>query len=278
MEGTLDSASRDRFIRQGHQRCAFGFWNRSTYSAFFERTSLVSTPSVTPELQSQLADLSAEELVRWAIDTYGEGAALTTSFGIQSAVMLHMVTSVWPEVPVIWIDTGYLHTETYCYVKQLTDRLDLNLRVYQASMSPAYMEAIEGKLWESDQVDDLNRYDKIRKVEPLRKALEELEVQAWLTGLRGDQTDHRAQLPRVESKAGRVKVYPLLGWTSRDVYEYRVKHELPHHPLFNQGYTTVGDWHSSRAMTDADGHERDTRFGGLKQECGIHFSGDGDGI
>ena len=238
----------------------------------------VSLPTLTAELHDQLATLPAEDLVRWTIDSYGDRAALTTSFGIQSAVMLHMVTSIKPDIPVIWVDTGYSHKETYCYVKQLAGSLNLNLHVYQASMSPAYMEAIEGKLYESENVEDLNRYDTIRKVEPLRRALEDLDVQAWLTGLRGDQTDHRSKLPRVEPKAGRMKVYPLLSWHTRDVYEYRVRHELPHHPLFDQGYSTVGDWHSSRPMTDSDDHERDTRFGGIKQECGIHFSGNGDGI
>lgn len=240
--------------------------------------SPVSTPAVSPEVHEQLNELSAEDLVRWAFDQYDERAALTTSFGIQSAVLLHMVTCVRPDAPIIWVDTGYLHKETYCYVRQLTQQLKLNLHVYQATTSPAYMEAIEGKLWESDKVDDLNRYDTMRKVEPLRRGLEELDVQAWITGLRRDQTDHRATLPRVESRAGRLKVYPLLSWTSKDVYEYRVRHELPHHPLFNQGYATVGDWHSSRPMTGDDAHERDTRFGGLKQECGIHFSGSGEGI
>ena len=238
----------------------------------------MSPVELTPEIHDQLAESSAEELVQWTVDQYGDRAALTTSFGIQSAVMLHLVTTIRPDIPIIWVDTGYLHSETYCYVKQLTEQLNLNLHVYQASMSPAYMEATEGKLWESKDVEDLNRYDKIRKVEPLRRALEDLQVEAWLTGLRRDQTDHRAQLPRVEPKAGRLKVYPILSWSSKEVYYYREKHGLPHHPLFDKGYPTVGDWHSSRAMTDADSHERDTRFGGMKQECGIHFSGEGEGI
>ena len=238
----------------------------------------MSSVNLTPEIHEELSKSSAEDLVRWTVDKYGDHAALTTSFGIQSAVMLHMVTAIKPDIPIIWVDTGYLHRETYCYVNQLTDQLNLNLHIFQATMSPAFMEAAEGKLWESEEVEDLNRYDKIRKVEPLRRALEELRVEAWLTGLRSDQTDHRSQLPRVEPKAGRLKVYPILTWTSKDVYDYRKQHSLPHHPLFDQGYSTVGDWHSSRAMTDGDSHERDTRFGGLKQECGIHFSGSGDGI
>lgn len=242
----------------------------------------MSSPTTTADLNQRLDVLSAEELVRWAVDEFcgpeGDTLALTTSFGIQSAVMLHMVTQAKPDLPIIWVDTGYLHKETYCFARQLTDRLGLNLHTYQSPVSPAHMEAIDGRLWESGSVEDLNRYDQQRKVEPLARAMRELGVRAWLTGLRSDQTDFRQRLPRVEEKAGRLKLYPILRWTSRDVYNYLTKHELPYHPLFDQGYTTVGDWHSSRAMTDADGHERDTRFGGLKQECGIHVTGDGDGI
>lgn len=253
-------------------------FSRAADSPRFQSSSPLSSLKFPPEVHSQLAEFSAEQLISWTVEQYGDHAALTTSFGIQSAVMLHMVTQIKPDIPIIWVDTGYLHSETYSYVKQLTDLLDLNLHVFQATMSPAYMEAIEGRLWESKKLEDLNRYDTLRKVEPLRYGLNELEVEAWLTGLRSDQTEHRAQLPRVEEKAGRLKIYPLLSWTSKNVYDYRVQHNLPHHPLFDKGYATVGDWHSSRPMTDADGHERDTRFGGMKQECGIHFSGEGEGI
>ena len=232
----------------------------------------------TQDLAKRLEVMSAEELVRWATHEFDEGLALTTSFGIQSAVMLHMVTVVKPELPIIWVDTGYLHEQTYRFAKQLTERLDLNLQVYQATISPARMEATDGKLWEGQSVENLNRYDQIRKVEPLTRAMQDLGVTAWLTGLRAEQTDYRQRLPRVEEKAGRLKLYPILRWTARDVYEYLTRHDLPYHPLFDQGYTTVGDWHSSRALSSADNHDRDTRFGGLKQECGIHVTGDGDGI
>ncbi|HIK43536.1 MAG TPA: phosphoadenylyl-sulfate reductase, partial [Leptolyngbyaceae cyanobacterium M65_K2018_010] len=203
--------------------------------------------------------------------TFGEGLVLSTSFGIQSAVMLHLVTQVVPKVPVIWVDTGYLPVETYRFAEDLTARLDLNLKVYQSPLSPARMEAIYGRLWEQPDVEALNRYDQIRKVEPMQRALRELGATAWLTGLRADQTDHRRSLDRVGIQDGRYKLMPILKWTSKQVYQYLVEHDLPYHPLFDKGYVTVGDWHSSRPITAADTNERDTRFKGLKQECGLHL-------
>lgn len=216
-------------------------------------------------------ETSAQALVRWGAETFGEGLVLSTSFGIQSAVMLHLVTQVVPEIPIIWIDTGYLPAETYRFAEQLTHRLQLNLKVYQSLLSPARMEALYGKLWEQQEVDALNRYDYIRKVEPMQRALRELQATAWLAGLRAGQTAHRQQLDRIGYQNGLYKLLPILSWTSKDVYDYLVAHDLPYHPLFDQGYVTVGDWHSSRPLTAEDEHERNTRFRGMKQECGLHL-------
>lgn len=219
----------------------------------------------------QWGGADARSLVQWGYDTFGEGMVLSTSFGIQSAVMLHLVTQVVPNISVIWVDTGYLPVETYRFADELTRRLDLNLKVYQSSLSPARMEALYGRLWEQNDVAAFNRYDQIRKVEPMQRALAELGATAWLAGLRADQTDHRRTLNRIGLQNGRYKIMPILRWTAKQVYQYLVAHDLPYHPLFDKGYVTVGDWHSSRPITAADGSERDTRFRGLKQECGLHL-------
>jgi len=218
-----------------------------------------------------LRDRSAVEIVQWAAEAFGDDLVMSTSFGIQSAVGLHLVTQIRPAIPVIWVDTGYLPSETYQFAEHLTNKLKLNIKVYQAEMSPARMEALYGKLWESDDVAQLNRYDRIRKVEPMQRAVRELNARAWIAGLRAEQTDHRKTLPIVGRQWSRYKVHPILDWSSKDVYEYLTANELPYHPLFDQGYTTVGDWHSSRPVTADDAHERDTRFGGKKQECGLHL-------
>jgi phosphoadenosine phosphosulfate reductase len=222
-------------------------------------------------VNQELTNTNAAGIVQWAVDTFAEGLILSTSFGIQSAVMLHLVTQVAPDIPVVWIDTGYLPDETYRFAEELTERLKLNLKVYQSPISPARMEALHGKLWEHDDVESFNRYDYIRKVEPMQRALKELGAKAWLAGLRKGQTDHRQTLGFVAKQGEQYKVHPILTWTSRDVYEYLIAYDLPYHPYFDQGYVTVGDWHSSRPMMAGDENERDTRFRGLKQECGLHL-------
>jgi len=221
--------------------------------------------------QANLETAEATQIVQWAVDTFGSGLVMSTSFGIQSAVMLHLVTQIIPQIPVIWIDTGYLPQETYRFAEELSQRLSLNLKVYQSLLSPARMEAIYGRLWEVGTLEALNLYDQIRKVEPMQRALQDLQATAWLAGLRKNQTDYRKQMNVVEQQGTLYKISPILHWNSRDIYKYLTAHDLPYHPLFDQGYTTVGDWHSSRPLSAEDSNDRDTRFQGLKQECGIHL-------
>lgn len=220
--------------------------------------------------EPDFAPKDAAAVVRWAAKRHGGGLVLSTSFGIQSAVMLHLVTRIVPHIPVVWIDTGYLPPETYRFAETLRERLGLDLRVTQSELSPARMEALYGRLWEGD-AESLARYHRIRKVEPLHRALRELGATAWLSGLRADQTEHRRGLTVVGEQDGREKILPILHWSSRDVHRYLARHDLPHHPLFHEGYVTVGDAHSSRPVTADDAHERDTRFRGRVQECGIHL-------
>ena len=212
--------------------------------------------------------------ITWAIETFGDGLVMSTSFGIHSAVMLHLATQVNPHIPVIWIDTGYLHQETYQFAEHLTKRLRLNLKTYRSAISPARMEAKYGKLWEQDDVEALNLYARLRKVEPMQRALKELNATAWIAGLRRQQTEHRRTLSKISRQGEYYKILPILHWTTEDVYYYLQAHNLPDHPLFERGYLSVGDWHSSRPLFAGDVNERDTRFKGLKQECGLHLNSD----
>lgn len=222
-------------------------------------------------VNSNLTQANATDIVKWAAQTFGNGLVMSSSFGIQSAVMLHLVTRIVPDIPVIWVDTGYLPPETYQFAEAMRDRLGLNLQVYQSPISPARMEALYGKLWEQGNVEALDRYDRLRKVEPMERALQELGATAWLAGLRSDQTQYRSTLETVSQQGDRYKIFPILPWTAKDIYQYLQAHDLPYHPLYDLGYMTVGDWHSSRPMTLEDMSDRDTRFGGLKQECGLHL-------
>ncbi len=245
--------------------------NASSLSEIYPTPPQLDSGLDLKTLNQKFALAEADELIKWGYQTFGKGLVLTTSFGIQSAVMLGLVTSVVPDVPVIWIDTGYLPPETYRFAQQLTERLSLNLKVYQSPISPARMEALQGRLWEQGTVEAFNRYDTIRKVEPMQRALKELGATAWLTGLRAKQTDHRKTLNRIEVQENRYKLLPILHWTSKDVYDYLKANDLPYHPLWEEGYVSVGDAHSSRPLMADDTDERSTRFNGLKQECGIHI-------
>lgn len=219
-------------------------------------------------LNVHLAEATAEERVAWALKQFGRSIVLTSSFGAQAAVCLHLVSSQRPDIPVILVDTGYLFPETYRYVDDLTERLGLNLNVYRAALTPAWQEARYGKLWEQG-VEGLDRYNQMNKVEPMQRALKELGARAWITGLRRQQSASRQHLKVLGQQNGRIKVHPLVDWTDRDIYLYMTRHELPYHPLWHKGYVSIGDVHTTRPLGEGM-TEEDTRFFGLKRECGLH--------
>ena len=211
---------------------------------------------------------SAAERVRWAHETYGDQLVLTTSFGVQSAVMLHLVTMQIPEIPVIFVDTGYLFPSTYTFAASLTERLKLNLKTYTPLQTAAQQEALHGKLWEQG-IDGIQRYNRINKVEPMNRAVQGLGAIAWLSGLRRSQSSSRGKRSVVEAQNKVTKIYPIIDWSDRDIYQYLTENSLPYHPLWDQGYVSIGDWHSTKKLGEGMTQE-DTRFGGLQRECGLH--------
>lgn len=220
------------------------------------------------EANSGLEGLDARERVRWALEHLPAPFAVSTSFGAQAAVMLHLVSTEAPAIPVILVDTGYLFRETYKFADQLTARLNLNLHVVQSATSVAWFEARHGRLWE-EGVDGIERYNHLRKVEPMRRALDDLGIRTWFAGLRRSQSRTRTKLRPVSMQDHRWKVCPLHDWTDRTVFEYLKEHDLPYHPLWHKGYVSIGDWHTTRALAEAGDGEA-TRFFGLKRECGLH--------
>lgn len=220
-----------------------------------------------------LEQQTPEQRVEWAMENLPGHFVLSSSFGIQSAVMLHMLTQIDPNIPVLLTDTGYLFPETYRFIDQLTERLNLNLQVYSAKESPAWQQARYGNLWEQGE-DELKQYNRINKVEPLERGLEELQAGTWFSGIRRQQSDHRQGLSVVSILRGRFKVHPIIDWTNKDVHQYLTKHNLPYHPLWDQGYVSVGDTHSTKPLT-LGMDESETRFGGMQRECGLHTDGDG---
>jgi len=227
------------------------------------------SPRALAELNAWLGGLSASERIAWALENTAGEHAPSSSFGAQAAVSLHLATQQRADLPVILIDTGYLFPETYRFIDDLTERLDLNLKVYRPQIGIAWMEARLGKLWENG-LDGIDRYNRMRKVEPMQRALDDLGVRTWIAGLRRSQSRSRAAIDFLQLRDGRWKLHPIADWSDRDVWQYLQQHDLPYHPLWHQGYVSIGDVHTTRPL-QAGMNEEDTRFFGLKRECGLHF-------
>lgn len=216
-----------------------------------------------------LERLSATERVQWALDYLPAQPIMTSSFGAQSAVMLHLLTRIVPDIPVVLIDTGYLFPETYEFVDQLQDRLSLNLKIFRSDISPAWQEVRFGRLWEQG-VEGIESYNQLNKVDPMARALECLQVGTWFSGLRRSQSGSRSDIRIVQTHQDTVvKVYPLADWSDRDIHAYLEAYDLPYHPLWEQGYVSIGDHHTSKPLGTND-RDEDTRFFGLLRECGLH--------
>ncbi|WP_113626753.1 phosphoadenylyl-sulfate reductase [Pectobacterium peruviense] len=219
-------------------------------------------------MNGQLEQLSAQERVSWALENLPGDFVLSSSFGIQAAISLYLVTQQRPDIPVILTDTGYLFPETYQFIDALTEQLKLNLHVYRAAESPAWQEARYGKLWEQG-VEGIERYNLLNKVEPMNRALSELNAGTWFAGLRREQSGSRGELPVLAIQRGVFKFLPIIDWDNRTVYQYLKENGLSYHPLWDQGYLSVGDTHTTRKW-EPGMSEEETRFFGLKRECGLH--------
>jgi len=220
------------------------------------------------EANIQLEKATASERLVWALTQFDDGLVLSSSFGAQAAVMLHLATQARPDIPVIFVDTGYLFPETYEFADRLAKRLEVNLKVYRSRRSPAWQEAIDGKRWEQG-VEGIESYNQENKVEPMNRALDELQATSWLAGLRRQQSASRENLSVLALAKGRVKIHPIIDWTDKNVHDYLKANELPYHPLWDQGYISIGDTHTTRKLEDGMSEE-ETRFFGLKRECGLH--------
>ena len=170
------------------------------------------------ETNERLEKASASERLAWASAQFGGGLVLSSSFGAQAAVMLHLTTRMRPDIPVIFVDTGYLFQETYEFAERLAKRLEVNLRVYRSRRSPAWQEAIDGKRWEQG-VEGIKAYNQENKVEPMNRALDELNATAWLAGLRRQQSSSREKLTVLALAKDRVKIHPIIDWTDKNVHD-----------------------------------------------------------
>lgn len=236
--------------------------------ASLKQLSVEEQTDALRQINQQLEQLSAIERVAWALDNLPKAFVLSSSFGIQAAVCLHLMTRQYSDIPVILTDTGYLFPETYQFIDSLTQQLQLNLKVYRAEISSSWQEARYGKLW-LEGIEGIERYNQINKVEPMERALRELQAQTWFAGLRRQQSKSREHLPVLSIAKGIFKFLPIVDWDNKKVYQYLKENDLPYHPLWEQGYLSVGDIHTTRKWEEGMSEE-ETRFFGLKRECGLH--------
>ena len=230
-----------------------------------------TTAAVVEPTDGEIAAFGKLEIAdrfAWIRDHYAGTVAASTSAGAQAAVMLHLLKKYAPEIPVVFIDTGYHFPETYQYLEELTEKLELEIKVYSPQITAARQEALHGKLWEGGK-EELERYGLINKVEPMNRALSELGASAWISGLRRTQSQGRGNLDFVMNQTRTTKLYPILDWTNEQVESYFYLYGLPRHPLLEKGYVSIGDWHSTSPL-EAGQTEEETRFGGIKRECGLH--------
>ena len=179
------------------------------------------------DINRHLGEKTSTEIVEWAINQ-NKKMVVTTSFGYNSAVTLHLVTKVRQSVPVVWVDSGYNLEDSYVVAEKLIQELGLNIHVYNPVMSAARREAVHGA---SFGVPDNPKFEDFKyqvKLEPFQRALKELQPEIWISGIRKEETNYRRNLGIVSMDArGILKVSPLFNWTENDVSDYMRKHSLP---------------------------------------------------
>jgi len=218
-------------------------------------------------LDSALRDAGPTEIIRAALDHYGDKLALVSSFGSESAVLLHLAAQVSRDIPVLFLDTGMLFGQTLDYRKQLAERLGLtDVR----DLRPRYQDLATG-----DPASDLHRRDidaccHIRKVLPLDRALEGFD--AWITGRKRFQGGDRLRLAVVEDAPPHVKFNPLANWSKGQIDAYVAEHDLPAHPLVAQGFPSIGCWPCTKPVEEGQDARAGRWAGQDKTECGIHVA------
>ena len=216
-------------------------------------------------LDAELRDAHPTTIICAAVETFGDRVALVSSFGAESAVLLHLVAQVKPEMPVLFLDTGMLFAQTLDYRRSLAARLGLTqVRDLRPRFEDLATGDPEADLWKTNTDACCN----IRKVIPLDLALGGFD--AWLTGRKRFHGGDRLRLPVVERAQGKVKFNPLANWGKADLEAYVAAHDLPAHPLVSAGYPSVGCWPCTQPVEEGEDVRAGRWAGSQKTECGIH--------
>jgi phosphoadenosine phosphosulfate reductase len=207
-------------------------------------------------------------VLEWAFATYGDAVAISSAFGAEGMVLIDIASRLRKSFRLFTLDTEFLFPETYNLMDQVEQRYGITIERVIAWNSPEEQERIYGPaLWLRNPDQCCN----LRKVEPLRRKLAEL--QAWITSIRRDQTADRARAGKIEwdEKFGLVKINPIADWNSKQVWQYIRQHEVPYNSLHERDYPSIGCTHCTRAVRPGE-DPRAGRWAGLsKTECGLHI-------
>lgn len=180
-------------------------------------------------INAELANKSPEEIIRWAA-SLGKRTMMTTTFGDHSAVILHLVTRIIPDIKTIWVDTGYNSSATYRFSDKLMSELNLKVDVYTPEMTSARRNVLMKGIPEVGEPLH-EEFTRQVKLEPFERAFREINPEVWITGVRKEQTEHRKNLEIVSwTTEGYLKVAPILEWTEEDLDDYLETHKLPNEP------------------------------------------------
>ncbi|PHN16178.1 phosphoadenylyl-sulfate reductase [Candidatus Tremblaya phenacola] len=219
-------------------------------------------------LNKQLKDLTTLKRVRWSFETLPQKAILSSSFGIQSAAILKLITYQIPGVYIIVIDTGYLFRETYRHIEKLTLKLNLNTYINRSNISSKWQELKYGKLWSKGK-EGIILYNKLNKVNPMNYILKKHNIKTWIAGLRNEQSNSRFKLLALTINNNIFKLLPIIDLNGRDLFFLLRKYKITYNPLWNIGYVSLGDVHTT-CVYKVGMKEEATRFYGIKRECGLH--------
>lgn len=215
------------------------------------------------------------DVVRWSCAQFGDDLMMSSSFGEQAAVLIHMAIQHLPSIKIVFVDTGYLFPETHRFMEEMRHRFNLSIWAYRTQNDPiAYLHSAgeENPNWRKD----VDACCAANKNEPFHRAMRELEPKAWLRGVRREQTDDRKQMKFIErqQRYNCWAISPLLNWTRRDVGQYMAQHKLPYHPLVEKGYLSIGCNPLSCTRNVMPGEDpRAGRWAGKdKVECGINLN------
>jgi phosphoadenosine phosphosulfate reductase len=227
----------------------------------------IERPSIAVRLDAELRHAHPLTILESAIEALGDGLALVSSFGAESVVLLHMVSRLKPDMPILFLDTGMLFGQTLDYRKTLAAKLGLTgVRDLRPAFNDLAVADPDAKLWQTDT----DACCHVRKVLPLDKALTEFD--GWITGRKRFHGGDRLSLPVVENSDGQLKFNPLANWGKAELDAYMAEHDLPAHPLVAQGFPSIGCWPCTKPVEDGQDVRAGRWAGSEKTECGIHVA------